>query len=365
VDPWGAVVERYVYDPYGAVTVLNANWAARAGNASAYEWRYLHQGGRYEAYVGLYEFRHRDYRPSLGRWLQRDPLGFAAGDMNLYRSEHNNPVNRLDPLGLEEALPLNAPNRQRRLDQALAEARRRQIEQETFARVRQWAEEKGLTPPDSLPAMAGGSSCERPTMEAARYPEGFASAADYQRHLRQIHQELYGPRPAGIFDISPDGSRVGAFWIVLHALSGFAGVPFRPGPNPAVNRLANPGFGPTPTCRVDSRPLPSAAIRRISRGTVDLGNLKHYNWQSPSGQSFDLMLRADVVGGRLIIREAHLMPQSGTFQQSQHALGLSGLRQLQRDLGSYFGVQVIEIPGRIGRTTGRTGGFGPGVFPIH
>ena len=58
------------------------------------------------------------------------------------------------------------------------------------------------------------------------------------------------------------------------------------------------------------------------------------------------------------------MPQTGTFQASQHSLGLSGLRQLQLDLAVEFGVNVIEIPDRIGRTTGKIGGFGPGVFAI-
>jgi hypothetical protein len=32
--------------------------------------------------------------------MTRDPLGFAGGDVNLYRMTGNNPVNRIDPLGL-------------------------------------------------------------------------------------------------------------------------------------------------------------------------------------------------------------------------------------------------------------------------
>jgi hypothetical protein len=102
----------------------------------------------------------------------------------------------------------------------------------------------------------------------------------------------------------------------------------------------------------------------ITRGTIDLGNLRHYVWRSPSGLLFDLLLDAEAIGGRLILRDVHIMPQTGTFQASQHSLGLSGLRQLQRDLAAEFGATVVEIPHRIGRTTGRNGGFGPGVFPI-
>jgi RHS repeat-associated protein len=100
-DNSGNVVERYVYDPFGQATVLDANWNVRYGG-SAYDWLYLHQGGRYDVTNGLYHFRHRDYSPTLGRWTSLDPLSYAAGDVNLYRSLGNNPLTSLDPSGLDE-----------------------------------------------------------------------------------------------------------------------------------------------------------------------------------------------------------------------------------------------------------------------
>src|SRR5262249_39380763 len=77
VDENGNVVERYVYDPYAAVTVRapDPDWTALGG--SAYAWVYLHQGGRFDAASGLYDFRNREYSPTLGRWLQQDPIGYA------------------------------------------------------------------------------------------------------------------------------------------------------------------------------------------------------------------------------------------------------------------------------------------------
>ena len=63
------MVERYVYDPYGQVTVPDARLGVRR-SGSAYAWIYLHQGGRFDATTGLYDFRNRDYSPALGRWMQ-------------------------------------------------------------------------------------------------------------------------------------------------------------------------------------------------------------------------------------------------------------------------------------------------------
>jgi RHS repeat-associated protein len=100
VDSSGEVVERYVYDPFGRVTVLDAEWNVRPGD-SAYDWLYLHQGGRYDVTSGLYHFRFRDYSPTLGRWTSLDPLSYTAGDVNLYRTVGNNPLHSLDPNGLD------------------------------------------------------------------------------------------------------------------------------------------------------------------------------------------------------------------------------------------------------------------------
>jgi RHS repeat-associated protein len=99
VSASGAVVERYVYDPYGAVSVLTAGWATRS--VSQYGWLYLHQGGRVDPATGQYNFRRRDYSPTLQRWIEVDPSGFRAGDNNLYRAVGNDPLGLADPTGLQ------------------------------------------------------------------------------------------------------------------------------------------------------------------------------------------------------------------------------------------------------------------------
>lgn len=45
------------------------------------------------------------YNPLLGRWMEEDPLGFDAGDVNLYRYVGNDPTTYVDPTGTSEKLP--------------------------------------------------------------------------------------------------------------------------------------------------------------------------------------------------------------------------------------------------------------------
>ena len=49
----------------------------------------------------LVYMRNRFYSPSLGRFFSEDPIGLAGGDVSFYRYVLNDPVNRIDPSGLE------------------------------------------------------------------------------------------------------------------------------------------------------------------------------------------------------------------------------------------------------------------------
>jgi RHS repeat-associated protein len=93
------------------VTVLTASGSPVSDNVSASGWQYLFQGGRQDTATGLYLFEHRDYNPTSGIWMERDPVGIAGGNKNLYGFVENDPAGRTDHSGLmDEALALNTSN---------------------------------------------------------------------------------------------------------------------------------------------------------------------------------------------------------------------------------------------------------------
>jgi RHS repeat-associated protein len=92
------VIERYTYDVFGSPTILSTNNTQLS--TSAYGNRFMFQGREYFPELGIYDYRHRMYHPGLGRFLQTDPTGFDAGDMNLFRYCSDDPVSKSDPMGL-------------------------------------------------------------------------------------------------------------------------------------------------------------------------------------------------------------------------------------------------------------------------
>jgi RHS repeat-associated protein len=80
------------------VTISDQNGAVL--DSSDYGNEFFFQGRTFDKESGLYYFRNRYYSPELGRFISRDPLGYDAGDINLYRFVGNDPYGGLDPMGL-------------------------------------------------------------------------------------------------------------------------------------------------------------------------------------------------------------------------------------------------------------------------
>jgi RHS repeat-associated protein len=90
-DNSGNLQDTITYDPFG--NVLSES------NSSAGD-RFKYTGRELDSETGLQYNRARVYDAVHGRWLSQDPLGFSAGDTNLYRYVGNQPTGATDPSGL-------------------------------------------------------------------------------------------------------------------------------------------------------------------------------------------------------------------------------------------------------------------------
>ena len=105
VDINGDALERYIYDPYGRVTIYDADWS-NIRSSSSYSNYVLFTGRHLDPETGLYYYRARYYSAELGRFVSRDPIGYRGGK-NLYGYCRGNPLMYADPKGTNRYL-LNA-----------------------------------------------------------------------------------------------------------------------------------------------------------------------------------------------------------------------------------------------------------------
>jgi RHS repeat-associated protein len=96
-DGSGSIIRQIDYDSFGnMISDTNPSFAVPFGFA----------GGLHDRDTGLVRFGVRDYDPAIGRWTAKDPIDFAGGDVNLYGYVLNDPVNWIDPYGLDTTISL-------------------------------------------------------------------------------------------------------------------------------------------------------------------------------------------------------------------------------------------------------------------
>jgi RHS repeat-associated protein len=66
---------------------------------------FLYTGRRLDPETGLYQHRYRYYHPQLGRFVNRDPIGYRGG-MNLYGYVGGMPTVYVDPWGFRSSREL-------------------------------------------------------------------------------------------------------------------------------------------------------------------------------------------------------------------------------------------------------------------
>jgi RHS repeat-associated protein len=100
IDAGASIKDAISYDAYGNII---------SETDSSYRGRYAWTGREIEVEAKLQYNRARYYDPSIGRWIAKDPIGFDAGDSNLYRYVNNAPTNYGDPSGFSvQQVPLHS-----------------------------------------------------------------------------------------------------------------------------------------------------------------------------------------------------------------------------------------------------------------
>lgn len=93
----GQVQERYLYDPYGRLQFYDRIWTKLS--SSAKDNSILYGGYVFDPETNNYYARNRYLQPSMGKWTQRDFVGYVDG-ANLYQYVNSAPITGLDPFGL-------------------------------------------------------------------------------------------------------------------------------------------------------------------------------------------------------------------------------------------------------------------------
>ncbi|QDV52186.1 RHS repeat domain-containing protein [Gimesia fumaroli] len=93
-DASETVTDSYLYSVFGEVK------SSTGTTVNPYQWAGK-EGYYRDSESGLYSLRNRFYDSNQGRFKSEDPIGFDAGDNNLYRYVGNNAATDTDPSGLQ------------------------------------------------------------------------------------------------------------------------------------------------------------------------------------------------------------------------------------------------------------------------
>jgi RHS repeat-associated protein len=124
------------YAPYGELRSYSGTYTPRFRFSSK----------EIDASTGFYHFPYRYYAPQWTRWVTRDPVGFYAGDMNVYRYAFSSPLVFVDALGLEvQCAPFNVT-----------------VRYGTWRTVRTWITEDDwiMHPSQAGPLLGGGAGIQ-------------------------------------------------------------------------------------------------------------------------------------------------------------------------------------------------------------
>jgi RHS repeat-associated protein len=129
-DADGTIIEKYRYDVFGTPSFYNGGGGQIS--TTAYNNRFLFTGREYLG-AWVYDYRARLYHAYLGRFMSEDPKLFDAGDYNLFRYCHNDPIDMTDPMGLaNETVGITNPRQESQWKADITNAERISLSQKSM-----------------------------------------------------------------------------------------------------------------------------------------------------------------------------------------------------------------------------------------